>query len=280
MSKNKDKKLLEKYMINGGCEISPDDDRDYTVKTVALAAIPLPEEYRIDGMKVLNQGSIGSCVAHACATSMGYGELASGEDVAHDFSRGYIYGNRQAKDYQGEGMYIRQALRQLNHYGDCEYNDFPYNETYPKVKARIDANAEELATKAEPFKIINYFRCYTNDEVKMAIMNQGAVIISIPVYSTFTGNCPLPEKDDEYRGNHAMCVVGWDKKGWIIQNSWSKFWGKKGYLYLPYDYPTNEFWGVTVNPNVPKPKKTSIFTRIAYYFTKLIDCLKKLFKKK
>ena len=50
---------------------SPPDDRDYTVETVALAAAPIPEEYVMQGMTVLNQGSVGSCVAHACATAMG-----------------------------------------------------------------------------------------------------------------------------------------------------------------------------------------------------------------
>lgn len=261
MSKKKDKKLFTKYFIDG-CMPSPPDDRDYTVETVALAAPPLPETYLCDSMKVLNQGSVGSCVAHACATALGYGELASGMNNAHDFSRGFIYGNRKATDYQGEGMYVRQALKQLNHCGDCEYSDFPYNETYPKVKARIEANRDNLLNKAEPFKIVNYFRCYSNDEVKRALLNQGAVVISIPVYSSFSAECPIPSKNDKYEGGHAMCVIGWDKTGWIIQNSWSKGWGKKGTLHLPYEYPIDEFWGITVNTNVPEPKKDSFFVRL------------------
>ena len=255
MSKSKDKKLFEKYFIDG-CLPSPPDDRDYTIDTVALAAAPLPEEYLCDGMKVLDQGSVGSCVAHACATAMGYGEKKGGMKNVHDFSRGFIYGNRKTSDYQGEGMYVRQALKQLNHCGDCEYNDFPYNETYPKVKARIEKDKENLLAKASPFKILNYFRCYSNDEVKRALLNQGAVIISIPVYSSFSADCPLPTSKDIYQGGHAMCIIGWDKTGWIIQNSWSKRWGNKGTMHLPYEYPVTEFWGITVNSNVPAPDPT------------------------
>lgn len=257
----KDKKLFEKY-FSDGCKQSPPDDRDYTIDMVAMAdTVTLPETYLCTGMKVLDQGAIGSCVAHACATAMGYGEKRGGK-AAHDFSRGFIYGNRKATDYQEEGMYVRQALKQLNHCGDCEYTDFPYNETYPQVKARIDADKENLYAKAEPFKILNYFRCYSDNEVKRALMNQGAVVISIPVYDSFAAECPLPAKDDEYRGGHAMCVVGWDETGWLIQNSWSKTWGNKGILHLPYDYPITEFWGITVDPTLPEPEKENWLSRL------------------
>ena len=260
MSKKNDKKLFEKY-FQDGCQPSPPDERDYTVETVCLAEAPLPETYLSTGMKVLNQGAVGSCVAHACATAMGYGEKLSG-NKPHDYSRGFIYGNRKETDHQGEGMYIRQALKQLNHCGDCEYDDFIFNETYPKVKARIEKDKENLLKKAEPFKIINYFRCYTQEEVKRALLNQGAVVLSITLYDTFAAECPLPKPEDTKKGGHAMCVIGWDKTGWIIQNSWSKLWGKNGTLHLPYEYPVNEFWGITVNLDVPAPKKEHWLKRL------------------
>ena len=182
MSIKKDKKILEKYMKTLSCLPSPHDERDYTVSTVCLAEAPIPEEYVCKGMKILNQGAIGSCVAHACATAMGYGELKGGMDNAHDFSRGYIYGNRAATDHQGEGMHIRQALKQLNYCGDCQVEEFPYNETYPQVRVRISKDKQRLADLADDFKIINYFRCYTKEEVQRALLNQGAVVLSITVY--------------------------------------------------------------------------------------------------
>ena len=268
---NKDKKYLQKYDLTG-CIPSPPDERDYTAETVALAEAPRPETYIQTGMTVLNQGSIGSCVAHACATALGYGEKTGGK-TPHDFSRGFIYGNRRSTDHQGEGMYIRQALKQLNHCGDCEQKVFPYNETYPKVKARIEKNKENLLKQAEPFKILNYFRCYSNDEVKRALLNQGAVVISIPVYESFAGDCPIPGIGEKMNGHHAMCVVGWDKTGWLIQNSWSKGWGNKGNLHLPYNYPINEFWGVTIDPNYPEPKKDNVLTRIVNAIGRLFNLL-------
>lgn len=276
MSKlSKDKQLFKKYFTDG-CQPSPPDERDYSPAMVCLAGTLLPEEYLCTGMKVLNQGSVGSCVAHACSTALGYGEKKSGMNNAHDFSRGYIYGNRKDSDYQGEGMYLRQALKQLNHCGDCEYTDFPYNETYPQVKSRISAQKEALAAKAEPYKILNYFRCYTNEEVKRALLNQGSVVISIPVYSSFAADCPIPKSTDTLKGGHAMCVIGWDKTGWIIQNSWSSTWGKKGTMHLPYEYPIYEFWGMTVNPNVPQPEKKVWYVE---FLQAIFAFIKRLFRK-
>ena len=235
----------------------------------------IPEEYVIqEKMKVLNQGSVGSCVAHACATALGYGEKKAGL-ISHDYSRGFIYGNRRETDHQGEGMYIRQALKQLNHCGDCLYEDFPWNEPYPNVKQRINEDYDNLIAKAEPYKVINYFRCYTEQEVKETLLNQGAVVMSITVYDSFAGECPIPSPDDKKRGGHAMCLVGWDKTGWIIQNSWSAFWGKSGYLHLPYEYPVNEWWGITVNEKLPQPKKENIFKRI---WAALVSLFKRIFK--
>lgn len=45
---------------------------------------------------------------------------------------------------------------------------------------------------------------------------------------------------DGILSNHCMACVGWKiingKLHWIIQNTWSKWWGDDGYCYLPYDY--------------------------------------------
>ena len=37
-----------------------------------------------------------------------------------------------------------------------------------------------------------------------------------------------------YYGGHAISIVGWNKEGFIIRNSWSKHFGKKGYVTIPY----------------------------------------------
>lgn len=280
-----DKELLEQF--SGGLLFSPEDNRDYSLEDaeVPMCAAAFPEEYRTEGkMPVLNQGVTSECVAHAIATAMGYGEYKAGFKNAHNFSRGMIYGNREDNHFQGEGMYTREALRQVNHYGDCMYDTFPHIGSYPNMKAIFEEGKEKYLSEAEPYKIVNYFRCYNEDDVKRAIMEQGAVVIAINIYEGFGKNVKLPEPGEKSKGGHAMCCVGWTKEGWLVQNSWASVWGDKGYCHIPFEYPVKEWWGITVNKNVPlPPHKTwiqKVGQAIGNFFRKVGMWIKNLFRKK
>lgn len=286
MSKKRDARILKKMKF--GALESPIDERDYTpamAMAVKAKEEELPKTYRTEGeAKILNQSSIGSCVAHAIATAMTYGEYKLGWKNVHDFSRGFIYGNRATLDYQGEGMYPRQAIKSVNKEGDCLYNDFPYNMTYPQVKLLIEKDSENLHKLAAEHLIKSYFRCYSEEEIKRAIMNQGAVIVGINVYSSFTGDCPVPSDDDTLWGGHCMAMVGWDETGWLIQNSWGSWWGNKGYLHLPYEYLLKEVWGIVINDEAKEPEKNNFFVRVCNaiknFFKKAWAWIKGLFTKK
>lgn len=273
----------EKRSLNGYMP-SPPDDRDYTFDKMCMKTIcdeqPLPEEYRTEGhIPVLNQGANSDCVAHAIAVATAYGQYKV-QQKFNDFSRGYIYGNRKAGDYQGEGMYIRQALKNFNHDGDCLTPVFPYRGTYPAVKAKIAERPEEYLDAANKNKLIAYCRLYTEREIKMAIMLQGSVVVGITTYKNCMGkNIKVPTADDEKSGGHAMCCVGWNEDGWIIQNSWGKYFGDGGFCYLPYDYPVDEWWGLTADIVAPQPKKDNFFRRVAGWFKMVWQNIKNFFHK-
>ena len=279
-----DEKIQNKQNLEGYIP-SPKDDRDYTISTVGLTVSELPSEYRTEGeVKILSQGSVGSCVAHAIATAMAYRELKAGKSTYNNYSRGFIYGNRRDTDYSKEGMITRQALRQVNHDGDCLYNTFPWNEKYPLVKDRIAKGKDIYFNESKNYKIKSYFRCHTDEEIKTAIMTQGAVVLGMPLYKGFGKNVPLPTINDEMTGGHAMCCVGWNKDGWIVQNSWGSRWGDNGYCYIPYEYPVSEWWGITMDDNIPELKKDNWFVK-ALKFTWFYICfagkwLKSMFSKK
>lgn len=263
---------------------SPLDDRDYTLDKICAASLEepvFPEEYLLEGnIPVLDQGVNSDCVAHAIATATAYGQYKA-EGKFNDLSRGYIYGNRRSTDYQGEGMYVRQALKNFNHDGDCLNFKFPYKGTYPYVKAKIQEHKEEYAEAASKSKLINYCRLYSEIEVKKALMNQGAVVLGITTYKGHMKTyIEVPTKDSVKSGGHAMCCIGWNKEGWILQNSWGKYSGDKGKYYLPYEYPVDEWWGLTASTSIPDPEKDNIFKRIWGFIKMCWTNLKTFFHKK
>jgi len=65
------------------------------------------------------------------------------------------------------------------------------------------------------------------------------------------GLVPMPKRDEEKYGGHAVCIVGYDrdKQLFKVRNSWGTEWGDKGYCYMPYKFVINrriseDFWVV------------------------------------
>jgi len=261
----------------GNTQPSPKDDRDYIAQAKDWSKIKFPKEYRAPKTEVLNQENYGSCVAHSCATALAQGEQLI-SNTHNNYSRGYIYGNRKSTDLQTEGMIVRQALKQLHNCGDVLYDDFPYNKTYPMVKALIDIDREYLANKAKQYTIFDFYRCCDENQLKDAIISSGAVIIVVPVYSDFARDLHKTQSW-ELRGYHAMALVGWTADKWIVQNSWGLEWGYDGCLLMDMDYPIIESWGITVN----KELKKSLWYRIKTIFKQFWNWIKyiwnKIFKK-
>lgn len=278
------KKTTDQERPLNGFIPSPPDDRDYTLDkicTMSMGVEHLLEEYILEGnIPVLNQGMYSDCVAHAIATATAYGQYKA-EGKFNNLSRGYIYGNRKSSDYQGEGMMIRQALKNFNHDGDCLTTTFPYRGTYPVVRNKIAEKPEEYAEAAAQTKLINYCRLYSTYEIKKAIMNQGAVVVGITTFKNgMKTHIEVPTSDSVKSGGHAMCCIGWNKEGWIIQNSWGKSWGDKGRCYLPYEYPVDEWWGLTASNSIPEPEKDNIFRRIWGFIKMCWTTIKNIFRKK
>ena len=90
---------MEDKFILGAIE-SPVDLRDYDYSMLAGATdVEMPESFELDyDIPIQNQGNVGSCVAHALMEMKSY--------IDNDmYSIGFIYGNRNDDDYQGNGVY-------------------------------------------------------------------------------------------------------------------------------------------------------------------------------
>lgn len=120
-----------------------------------------------------------------------------------------IYSNRPNKPE--DGMEIRDALKMIKK----QFND-PY---------------------------FQYFRLNSKLQIQSSLIANGPCILALPVRSFY-----VPEfwRGNGNYGGHAVCCVGYNKEGFIIQNSWGESFGDSGKCILPYNELNNlmEAWGV------------------------------------
>ena len=234
---------------------SPQDLRDSKYQIVNFYSVKssFPKEYKPKQLiPAMNQLSYGMCVSYAIELITAYHELEE-RGTLQRFSQGYIYGNRMDDDHKGEGMVTRQALNNFRIYGTPPNSILPDRGTYSMLKDKITPEMHSLAATQ---RIKSYSAVQTVDEIKTALMENGAVLIVIPIYNSFN-NCPkdgMLKMPDTFKENilgyHAIVIIGWRSDNrWIIQNSWGRLWGdrrKPDYCigYMPFEYPIREKWAL------------------------------------
>lgn len=216
-----------KYLINA--LPSGYSEKDYLASDLTrLNRNILPKEYDVRSSlpAVRNQGNQGSCVAQSLACIKEYHE---NKDVGFEshMSPQFIYNQRSNKPT--EGMYLRDALDIARKNGICPEKDYKYGTNKPIT--------EDLLDISQNYKITEYRRINTIDELKSAIFNYGPCLIAFPVYNN-TYQMWKKREGDKIEGYHCMSVIGWKKDSFIIRNSWGTFWGHEGYCYYLF-----EDWG-------------------------------------
>ena len=256
--------------------VSPVDVRDYKV---AVLQQEFPEKFELPTVSVKNQGSVGSCVAHACSSVVEYHNKRQ-ENFDMVFSTEFIYGYRPTGYYVGEGMYVRDALKTLQKVGDCPQSVLKGNHKCDVAMEIVNANIDELKESAKPHKISTYAKVKTVDEIKQALMSFGYVVVNMPWYKNYKlkdGVYTYPE-NPEKSGYHCVIIYGWDERGWLVQNSWGKLWGQNGRFVVPFDFKWTEAWAVTdtiVNGEELIKPQDNWFIKL---FSKLINWFLNLFK--
>jgi C1A family cysteine protease len=270
----------QNYIVSLGAIPSEKDVRDY--KGIAKTS-NFPTEYELKMVRVKNQGSTSSCVAHAISSVIEYFNSVQNGDKT-EMSTGYIYGNRENSTHKGEGMIVKKAIAAACEYGDVPKSVFPGNEEVPTVIEEFKKVKDSLYTKGQPSRFTSYFKLNSKNDIKASLMNNGPVIMSMKWYDdikvkkgVITTECGTSD------GNHCMVIYGWNEEGWKILNSWGLGWGNLGKAILPYDVPLREAWGIIdtyTNQNlkdfdIEKPFSSSIGEIIA----KIINAIMKLLSK-
>lgn len=209
---------------------------------VSKTSFTSPVVYKIPSIgPILDQGSLGSCVANAFAFTI------NAQTLNHfNISRLYLYSICRTLDFtplnEDNGTTIRTACNSLQKYGIIPETLSPY----------IISNFAKFPTLSM-FQNAKYFKTFTYSSVtqnlmslKNCIASNYPIVCGIVVYSSFltnyaasTGTIIMPNLNTEtVLGGHCIVLVGYDetKKLFIFANSWGTGWGNKGFGTIPYDY--------------------------------------------
>lgn len=224
---------------------SPIDERDFKADNFLDYTKELPDSYLAPSTWVRFQWFSSQCVAFACTQAMSQLEKLN-TNTYNLYSPGLLYANREPDDpCKGEGWYVRAGLKQLYKYGTCLNKDFPCPESYESERKKFLKNKDKLLELASHHKIKAYFRCNNEDEIKRCIMQKGCVITSSVCNIKFFWSGRITPKTVEKPTNgHAYIIIGWDKDGWIIQDSYTIFRPRLGRPHISYDFKFDEFWGI------------------------------------
>jgi hypothetical protein len=212
--------------------------------TPTLVEVPqeMPlEDYLKMGVPVLDQGVEGACTGFGLATVANY--LLLTRKVKPDAKRvspRMLYEMaRRYDEWPGseyEGSSARGAMKGWHKHGVCAEDSWRYQ------SAKKDAQlTPERAADALLRPLGAYFRVNHRDLVAMhaALAEVGILYATAIVHDGWErvkadGLIPQPAGEKPL-GGHAFAIVGYDQRGFWMQNSWGRGWGCEGYGHISYD---------------------------------------------
>lgn len=216
-------------ILNG--VFSPHDSRDWLYDNYLNQnnySLPNVLDYRTELLPVRNQENQGSCFAMSVACMKEYQEKQDyglNEYLSPQFFyniRDNLYDKNKNND---EGMYGRNVMKLLMKYGICSENLY----TYGRIQYK-DKIPESCFKEAENHKIKGYGRVLSIEALKYSLKYNGLCLIVFPIYN-YGPEMWIKNENDKFLGGHAMTIVGYLEKCFVIRNSWGPDWGDNGYSY-------------------------------------------------
>jgi hypothetical protein len=218
------------------------DTVDFRDKMFVPTLVEVPPEsdlgaFRQARVPVLDQGREGACTGFGLATVVNY-LLRAGRyrrDADEVSARMLYVMARRYDEWPGEkyeGSSARGAVKGWHKHGACA------RRLWRDDSRAVDADADQAADALKR-PLGAYFRVNHKDLVGMhsAIAEAGILFATARVH---TGWMDVKTGDTDIRyspnllGGHAFAIVGFDRQGFWIQNSWGPRWGSGGLARIGY----------------------------------------------
>lgn len=199
---------------------------------------------------ILDQGQEGACTGFGLACVINYLRWLS-EGMPEKFEsvspRMLYHFARYFDEYEGEdynGSSCRGALKGWHYNGVCRETKWPYmagEDAVPLSGWDSDALEQTLGVyyRIDPLAIT---------DMQAAIMEVGAIYVSSYTHrgwETITNKAKPPmshadlpvidfDGEPSRSGGHAFALVGFNRTGFIIQNSWGNKWAAGGFAVITY----------------------------------------------
>jgi len=158
-----------------------------------------------------------------------------------------------------DGSTARGAMKSWHKHGVCRFDLWPEMDLPSLAKAKSEPKLKRgVNTQTEPGEnwVGDAFRTplgayYRVDhhriaDMQAALNETGVVYVTAQIHEGW--NSPqqdgriLNHRGENILGGHAFLLVGYDKEGFWIQNSWGRKWGRNGFAHLAYrDWLENGF---------------------------------------
>ena len=198
-------------MKNYGFKMSKLDGTEYEFTVNKNSSLPANYSYKKYLPGILNQGERSICVPCALSAHLNWnynvdhnGKVFKDNKILLDD----IYSIRSNKSI--DGMEIKEALNFL-----CKTG---------------------VNSKNGILKIRQYAKITSTVALKYALIMNGPCIGALRVYND--QKTDFWNKDYEGQqilGGHAIAIIGYDSKGFIIRNSWGSSYGSSGYATISYN---------------------------------------------
>ena len=186
---------------------------------VSMESIACPKQYSYVKYlpDVLNQGENPICVPCSISSYLNWKENL--KDGSHKDNKINYFEIYNTKTTEGDGMTFKEAFSYLKHHG--------------------------VSSKSGIMRIKGYALIRSLTSLRTALLMNGPCFGALPVYN-YSNQFWKRKNGDMLLGYHAISIVGYEKDGFIIRNSWGNSFANNGYTKISFEDANDfiEIWTV------------------------------------